>query len=103
MDILDKKDPKSLKKALTRRRNKKLFIKHMQLEALERENERAHDEEEEKKKSYERSYSKSDKGKSKDTEEKLDYYRNKITGKKRKAKERWNRFSGTSGSGGRGL
>jgi hypothetical protein len=29
--------------------------------------------------------------------------RNRLTGQKRKAKERWNRFAGTSGGGGRGL
>jgi len=29
--------------------------------------------------------------------------RNKLTGKKRESKERWNRFAGTSGGGGRGL
>ncbi len=29
--------------------------------------------------------------------------RNRLTGKKRESKERWNRFSGTSGGGGRGL
>ncbi len=29
--------------------------------------------------------------------------RNRLTGKKRRAMERWNRFAGTSGGGGRGL
>ncbi len=29
--------------------------------------------------------------------------RNRITGKRTKAKERWNRFAGTSGGGARGL
>ena len=29
--------------------------------------------------------------------------RNRLTGQKRQAKERWNRFAGTSGGGGRGL
>lgn len=29
--------------------------------------------------------------------------RNKLTGQKRVSKERWNRFAGTSGGGGRGL
>lgn len=28
--------------------------------------------------------------------------RNRLSGKKRKAKDRWNRFAGTSGGGGRG-
>ncbi|MGB1540019.1 MAG: hypothetical protein ACPG80_03580 [Rickettsiales bacterium] len=28
--------------------------------------------------------------------------RNRLTGKKKRAKERWNRFAGTSGGGGRG-
>ena len=34
---------------------------------------------------------------------KLQEVRNKLTGKKTMAKERWNRFAGTSGGGGRGL
>jgi hypothetical protein len=29
--------------------------------------------------------------------------RNRLTGKKRESKERWNRFAGTEGGGGRGL
>ncbi len=29
--------------------------------------------------------------------------RNKLTGRKRMARERWNRFAGTAGGGGRGL
>jgi hypothetical protein len=35
--------------------------------------------------------------------EKVAFVRNRITGKKRASKERWNRFAGTSGGGGRGL
>jgi hypothetical protein len=33
----------------------------------------------------------------------LDMIRNRISGRKRVAKDRWNRFAGTSGGGGRGL
>lgn len=33
----------------------------------------------------------------------LQTVRNRLTGKKRMAAERWNRFSGTAGGGGRGL
>lgn len=33
----------------------------------------------------------------------LQEVRNRLTGKKRMAKERWNRYAGTSGGGGRGL
>lgn len=33
---------------------------------------------------------------------KMQKIRNKITGKKRMAKDRWNRFAGTSGGGGQG-
>lgn len=35
--------------------------------------------------------------------EKVSFVRNRLTNKKRKSKERWNRFAGTSGGGGRGL
>ena len=35
--------------------------------------------------------------------EKVSFVRNRITNKKRASKERWNRFAGTSGGGGRGL
>ncbi len=34
---------------------------------------------------------------------KMGEIRNRLTGKKRAAKERWNRFAGTEGGGGRGL
>ncbi len=34
---------------------------------------------------------------------KMQKIRNKLTGRKRMAKERWNRFAGTSGGGARGL
>lgn len=36
-------------------------------------------------------------------DEKVAVIRNRLTGKKRISRERWNRFSGTSDSGGRGL
>lgn len=35
--------------------------------------------------------------------EKMQEVRNKLTGRKRMAKERWNRFAGTSAAGARGL
>jgi hypothetical protein len=35
--------------------------------------------------------------------DKVASYRNRLTGQKRLSKERWNRFAGTSGGGGRGL
>ena len=40
-----------------------------------------------------------------DTEwsDKVSKVRNRLTGKKRESKERWNRFAGTSDGGGRGL
>ncbi len=36
-------------------------------------------------------------------EDKVAVIRNRLTGKKRTSKERWNRFAGTGGEGGRGL
>jgi hypothetical protein len=35
--------------------------------------------------------------------DKVSKVRNRLTGKRRESKERWNRFAGTSGGGGRGL
>lgn len=35
--------------------------------------------------------------------DKVSKVRNRLTGRKRESKERWNRFAGTSGGGGRGL
>ena len=46
---------------------------------------------------------KSDKKNKKEWSDKVSKVRNRLTGKKRESKERWNRFAGTSGGGGRGL
>lgn len=39
----------------------------------------------------------------KDWSDKVSKVRNRLTGKKRESKERWNRFAGTGEAGGRGL
>jgi len=39
----------------------------------------------------------------KDWSDKVTKVRNRLTGKQRESKERWNRFAGTEGGGGRGL
>lgn len=39
----------------------------------------------------------------KEWSDKVSKVRNRLTGRKRDSKERWNRFSGTSDAGGRGL
>jgi hypothetical protein len=39
----------------------------------------------------------------KEANDKVATIRNRLTGQKRESKERWNRFAGTSGGGGRGL
>lgn len=44
-----------------------------------------------------------EKKKDKEWSDKVSKVRNRLTGKKRESKERWNRFAGTSGGGGRGL
>ncbi len=96
MDVLEKPD---LKKALAHLRNKKLFIQRKMIEDKEQENKRAADLEDLLQTSYQQNYA----GPSPETTEKVAYYRNKVTGHKREAKERWNRFAGTSDGGGRGL
>jgi hypothetical protein len=97
MDVLD--NPLDLKKALIRMRNKKLFIQQRMIEDKARENERAADLQEVLESSYQQNYA----GPSQETVDKVGYYRNKVTGHKREAKERWNRFAGTESGGGRGL
>ncbi len=91
--------PLDLKKTLTRWRNKKLFIQRSMMEDKERENTRAEALEETLRGSYEQNYAQP----SSETLEKVAYYRNKVTGHKREANDRWNRFAGTDGGGGRGL
>lgn len=44
-----------------------------------------------------------DKKSDKEWGDKVARVRNRLTGKQRKSKERWNRFAGTSDGGGRGL
>lgn len=97
MDTLE--HPLDLKKALARLRNKKLFMQQMMMKDKAQENVRAEAETEALQASYTANYA----GPSAQTQEKMDYYRNKITGQKREAKDRWNRFAGTEGGGGRGL
>ena len=41
-------------------------------------------------------------GKQQECSDKVSKVRNRLTGKKRDAKDRWNRFAGTSDAGGRG-
>lgn len=43
------------------------------------------------------------KGQEKEWSDKVATVRNRLTGKKRESKERWNRFAGTGDAGGRGL
>ena len=100
MEVMD--DPKAKKKALIRKRNKKDFILRKMIEDRARENERADEQEQEKARTLEASYSVPGVIEGKNSE-KAAQFRNKITGKKRASRERWNRFAGTSGSGGRGL
>lgn len=96
MDVVD--HPLDIKKALIRMRNKKLFIQQKMIEDKGRENERAEDLEAALTTSYQKNYAEP----SPETVEKVGYYRNKVTGHKREAKDRWNRFAGTEGGGGRG-
>lgn len=44
-----------------------------------------------------------EKGAKPEWSDKVSKVRNRLTGKKRESKERWNRFAGTSDGGGRGL
>lgn len=100
MDVSEQ-DPKAIKKALTYKQNRKRFTIQMMVADRKRENKRAREDTKNLEESFKENYA--NPSVSKETEEKLDYYRNKINGKKRVAKERWNRFAGTGDSGGRGL
>lgn len=100
MEVMD--DPKSIKKAITRKRNKRNFILQKMLEDKERENERAAADEKIKADSLAANFSVPG---TLDGEaaEKVTQFRAMMTSKKRKSRERWNRFAATSDSGGRGL
>ena len=100
MDVMD--DPKAKKKALLHKRNKRNFILRKMMEDKERENKRAEEDEQKKLDSLEVSYSVPGVTAGNSAEQ-VAQIKNRITGKKRASKERWNRFAGTSGSGGRGL
>lgn len=100
MDVMN--DPKSIKKALIRKRNKRNFIIQKMLDAKQQENERAEEDERLVKESFEQNYAVPG-VKNEDIQAKVTQYRNLVTGKKRASRERWNRFAGTSDSGGRGL
>jgi hypothetical protein len=87
-----------LKKKLIRARNKRnqLIFQHARLHQEERDKQAEADEERSRKKSPENT-----------VEEvafsaKMQEVKNRITGKKKMAKDRWNRFAGTSGGGGKG-
>lgn len=100
MDVMD--DPKNIKKAIIRKRNKRDFIIRKMLEDKERENERASEQEELAMESFKDHYAvPSVHGD--DPQARIAQYRNMITGKKRASRERWNRFAGTESGGGRGL
>ena len=100
MEVMD--DPKAKKKALLRKRNKRNFIIRKMLEDKERENERAQEDEKKKEESLAANYS-TPGTLDDEASEKVSEFRLRMTNKKRKSRERWNRFAATSGSGGRGL
>ena len=89
--------PKEAKKQAQREKNRY----HMQLYHLMRLR-RA---EEVRVKDMEKAMAPKKEAKSPDSEwsDKVSTVRNRLTGKKRASKERWNRFAGTSDGGGRGL
>lgn len=93
-------DKKHNKKAATQARNKKnLRIFRQVGEQLENiEEARAYDEE-----IRDRVIKSSPKDEPEVWSAKVGEVRNKLTNRKRAASERWNRFAGTSGGGGRGL
>lgn len=101
MEVMD--DPKSLKKALIRKHNKRNFIIQKMLDAKQQENERAEHDQELVEKSFEQHYAVPGVAAGDDAGAKAAQFRNMVTGKKRASRERWNRFAGTGDSGGRGL
>ena len=99
MDVMDKH--KAKKKAILKR-NKHDFVVRKMIEDKQRENERAEEDEKKKQDSLEASYSVPGVIDG-EAAEKVTQFKNRVTGKKRASRERWNRFAGTSGAGGRGL
>lgn len=100
MEVMD--DPKAKKKAIIRKRNKHHFIIRKMIEDKERENERADEEEKRKAESLKANYS-TPGTRDDESSQKISEFKLRVTNKKRASRERWNRFAGTSGTGGRGL
>ena len=98
------KEPKLTKRQLTRLRNKRnqMIFRHASIHAAEHDRILADE-------LAMRTAEKEEKTREQREEDnevwsaKTQMIRNRITGKRTKAKERWNRFAGTSGAGGRGL
>lgn len=90
----------TLKKTLKKREQQKKNRYHQMLFQLARQRraEAARQRENEKRMSPKR-----DQHAPKEWSDKVSKVRNRLTGRKRDAKERWNRFAGTSDAGGRGL
>lgn len=91
-----------LKKQIIRARNRKNQLINQHAKQHEEEHQRRLDEEEEMRQAAKRA--------NPDTEvdevawsAKMQEVRNKLTGRKRMAKERWNRFAATAAAGGKGL
>lgn len=94
-------DKKALKKAFIRARNKRDFLLFSHKRARDQEQQRIQQEQEAQQHARRASAEATP-----DTvvwSAKTQDIRNRMTGKKRQAKERWNRFAGTASGGGRGL
>ena len=100
MDVMD--DHKAKKKAIIRKRNKRDFVIRKMIEDKERENERSDEDEAKKQKTLEDYFSVPGQAAGKG-EKKVSKFKARMTNSKKKSKERWNRFAGTSGGGARGL
>lgn len=99
-------EDKATKKKLLRAKNRKQFIINKHLEAQEENRNLAREREEEMREAAKQASRSETVSRDADGNPvwsaKMQEMRNKVNGKKRMAKDRWNRFAGTSGAGGMG-
>lgn len=101
MDVV-KEDKKSLKHLLALKRSKKDWQLFRHVQRVQEKSEALREKDQEVIKSFGGDGSARHSG-SDEWHGKTQEVRNRLTGKKRDAKERWNRFAGTGDEGGRGL
>lgn len=101
MDVLEE-DKKELRNWLVRKRNKRDLQLQKHVRHVREQRERLREQEEERRQAAAK-LADAERGDDPVWSAKTQEIRNRLTDKKRDARERWNRFAGTGDEGGRGL